>query len=91
MMKRQMMIDMAKTIFPIEITQGEEFLDQAVFFLSKRFIQAIDPQYPMPESENELPEEPWFTVIMSITERILQGRSGKIHFTEKSFPFLAGK
>ncbi|MDD3759808.1 MAG: hypothetical protein PHO57_03140 [Acidithiobacillus sp.] len=88
-MKKEIMLQIAKAAFPVQITQGEALLDDAIFTISQRFIHAIDPGYAMPVT-NDLPEEPWFTVIMRVTEMILGGRNGKLYFTQNSFPFLRG-
>lgn len=87
MMHKKAMIDMAKKAFPVEITQGEELLDEAIFTISQRFVRCMDRDYPLPTTD-ELPEELWFQVIMAVTEMLLQGRKGRLYFTEKSFPFL---
>ncbi|MGK9450280.1 hypothetical protein ACSSZE_03305 [Acidithiobacillus caldus] len=88
-MKKQDMLHIAKSAFPVQVTQGEALLDDAIFTISKRFVHAIDPTYPLPATD-DLPEEPWFTVIMRVTEMILGGRNGKLYFTKNSFPFLRG-
>ncbi|MCL4525189.1 MAG: hypothetical protein M1492_01595 [Gammaproteobacteria bacterium] len=88
-MKKQTMLDIAKKAFPVEITQGESLLDTAIFTISQRFIRAMDHGYVLPDSD-ELPDEPWFIVIMAVTEMILGGRDGKLYFTQNSFPFLRG-
>lgn len=88
-MKRQDMLRMVKAAFPIQITRGEEYLDAALFELSRRFILCMDRNYPMPK-DDDYPEEPWFLIMLPMAEKILGGRSGKLYFTENSFPFLRG-
>jgi hypothetical protein len=88
-MKKQDMLNIAKKAFPVEITKGEALLDTAIFTISQRFIRSIDSTYIMPDTDN-LPEEPWFTVIMAVTEMLLRGRTGPLYFTQNSFPFLRG-
>lgn len=84
------MINIAKKAFPVEITRGESLLDEAIWTISLRFVKSMDSDFPLP-STNDLPEEPWFTVIMAVTETLLHDRSGRLYFSEKSFPFLGGK
>ena len=88
-MKKQDMLNIAKNAFPVKITQGEALLDTAIFTISQRFIRSIDSTYIQTDTDN-LPEEPWFTVIMAVTEMLLGGRKGKLYFTQNSFPFLRG-
>ncbi|MBU2853439.1 hypothetical protein [Acidithiobacillus ferriphilus] len=88
-MKKQDMLNIAKKAFPVKITQGEALLDAAIFTISQRFIRCMDPGYVLPDSDS-LPDDPWFAVIMAVTEMLLGGRQGKLHFTHNSFPFLRG-
>jgi len=84
-MKKEILLKMAKSAFPVEITKGEPLLDAAILTISQRFVHCMDPAMPFTD---DLPEEPWFTVIMAVTETILGGRKGKLYFTKNSFPFL---
>lgn len=88
-MKKQDIIHTVKQAFPIEITRGEDLLDEAIWVISVRFIRSMDPTFPVPDPEN-LSAEPWFTVIMAVAEMLLQNRTGRLYFTDKSFPFLKG-
>lgn len=87
MMNKQDMLDMAKKAFPVEITRGEALLDAAIWTLSERFIRCMDPSFPLPDPAN-VPEDPWFTVVMAVTEMLLKNRHGRLYFTQNSFPFL---
>lgn len=88
-MKKQDMLNIAKkAYFQVQITQGEDLLDEAIFAITKRFIHCVDPTIIPPDTEN-YPEEPWFMVVMNVTEMILGGREGKLYFTKNSFPFLS--
>lgn len=86
-MTRTELLHFMKEIYPIQITGGEEILDDAIWELSKRFVRAINPEFPEPDIKN-LPVEPWWGVVSAFTEQLLQGRTGKVYFTKNSFPFL---
>ena len=86
-MNIQTILKFAKKQCPVEITGGEAFLDQAILELSKRFVRCMDSSIGI-DSETEPSEDPWFEVFIVSAALLLNGRSGKIHFTEKSFAAL---
>jgi|GEM_PF-6138584 len=90
-MKESDLLQLNKSLYPIKITSGEHFLDQAIVQISRRFVHAVDPGYPLPSLGGEYPDEPWLMVFHHAAGLILEGRSGRIYFTERSFSAIDGQ